>query len=190
MKNRIKSLGIVVCLLMPLASTGLAQKEPVYSELPNFHKVSEQLYRGAQPLGGGIRKLAELGVRTIINLRGEDERALQEQKEAEAAGLRYFSVSMPGLSAPSDEQVARVMAIINSSENQPVFIHCRRGSDRTGTIAAVYRISHDGWTAARAIAEAKQLGMSWTEFGMKSYISDYYKRRVSARTQPATATNH
>src|SRR5262245_12259235 len=96
---------------------------------------------------------------------------------------------MPGLSAPSDEQVNRVLSIIDSPDNQPVFIHCKRGSDRTGTIAAVYRISHDGWTADRAITEAKQYGLSWTEFGMKGYISDYHKQQLRVRAQTAAAAN-
>jgi protein tyrosine/serine phosphatase len=145
------------------------------------------LYRGAQPLSGGVKKLASLGIKTIINLRGEDELSRKEKQDAEAAGMHYFSLSMAGLSAPSDEQVRRVMAIIDNPENQPVFIHCKRGSDRTGTISAVYRIAHDGWTSDRAIAEAKTYGMSWTEFGMKGYISDYYKRRITTANQSAAA---
>jgi len=94
---------------------------------------------------------------------------------------------MPGLSAPSDDQVARVMAVIENPDNQPVFIHCKRGSDRTGTIAAVYRISHENWTSERAIAEAKRYGMSWAEFGMRSYIESYYKQQSRSKTQPAAA---
>ncbi|HEY3137297.1 MAG TPA: tyrosine-protein phosphatase [Blastocatellia bacterium] len=188
MKNRIKRLSVLTCALALLASVSLAQQAESYKELPNFHKVSDALYRGAQPLGGGVKKLAGLGIKTIINLRGEDDLARQEKKDAEAAGLHYFSVSMAGLSAPSDEQIARVMAIIDKPENQPVFIHCKRGSDRTGTIAAVYRISHDGWNPDRALAEAKTYGMSWTEFGMRGYISDYNKRKASTSSQPAAAT--
>lgn len=174
-----------------LAVTAIhGQQEPSYKELPNFHKVSDQLYRGAQPLKGGIRKLAELGVKAVIDLRGTDERGREEHLETESAGLRYFSIPMPGLSAPSDEQVDRAMAIINDPNNQPVFIHCKRGSDRTGTITAIYRISHEGWTADRAIAEARHNGMSWAEFGMRRYIANYYKRQLRGERQPTAAMNH
>jgi tyrosine-protein phosphatase SIW14 len=191
MKNQSRKLGAVVCALAVLVSIVSAQNEQnerSYKELPNLHKVSAALYRGAQPSTGYAKKLGELGVKTIVNLRGEDEISRDEQKEAETAGLRYFNISMPGLSAPSDEQVSRVMAIIDNPENQPVFIHCKRGSDRTGTIAAVYRISHDGWNDERAITEAKRYGMSWAEFGMKGYISGYYKQQqVRAKSHPAAA---
>jgi tyrosine-protein phosphatase SIW14 len=188
MKNQSRKLSAAICALAVLVSIVSAQNEPSYKELPNLHKVSDALYRGAQPLTGYAGKLGELGVKTIVNLRGEDEISRDEQKEAETAGLRYFNISMPGLSAPSDEQVNRVLAIIDNPENQPVFIHCKRGSDRTGTIAAVYRISHEGWNAERAITEAKRYGMSWAEFGMRGYISDYYKQKqVRAKSQPAAA---
>lgn len=189
MTNQLRGFSAAACAVALLVSIGAAQAPLSYKELPNFHKVSDKLYRGGQPLAGYAQKLGEIGVKTIINLRGEDEIGRGEQKEAETAGLRYFNVSMPGLSAPSEEQVSRVMAIIDNPENQPVFIHCKRGSDRTGTIAAVYRISHEGWTADRAIAEAKQYGLSWAEFGMKGYISDYYRQQLRARGQSAAATN-
>jgi tyrosine-protein phosphatase SIW14 len=188
MKNRIIRSSVAVCLLVLAVSASQAQQELTYKELPNLHKVSDQLYRGAQPAEAGLKKLSELGIKTIINLRGEDDRARFEEKEAKSEGLRYFNIAMPGLSAPSDDQVAQVMAIVNNPDNQPVFIHCKRGSDRTGTIVAVYRISHDGWTADRAIAEARSHGMSWAEFGMRSYISNYYGRQTKAKaTQTATS---
>src|SRR5215813_7013337 len=186
MSKRLIKLNVVLCLLVFAVSIS-AQDEARYKELPNFHRISDKLFRGAQPANGGIKKLSELGIKTVINLRGTDELTASQQKEAEAAGVKYFNVPMPGLSAPSDEQVERVMALINNPENQPVFIHCKRGSDRTGTIAAVYRISSEDWTSDRAIAEARRYGMSWAEFGMRSYIENYYKKTLSKRTQPAAA---
>jgi len=176
-----------VCLAVFAASVQ-AQQEASYKDLPSFHKVSDQLYRGAQPRSGAMKKLAELGIKTVVNLRGPDDRIDGEQKETEAAGLSYFNIPLPGLSAPSDEQVARVMAIINDPKNQPVFVHCQRGADRTGTITAIYRISREGWNADRAIAEARRNGMSWAEFGMRTYISNYYKQQSRNQNQPAAAS--
>lgn len=37
--------------------------------LPNLHKVTEDLYRGAQPTADGIEQLKKMGIKTIINLR-------------------------------------------------------------------------------------------------------------------------
>ena len=175
--SRISSGAFALALLVTVAA---AQTAPRFRELPNFRHVNERLTAGGQPESGGVKKLADLGIKTIVNLRGEDERTHAEEADAKALGLRYYSVPMPGLSRPSDEQVARVMTILDSEENWPVFVHCKRGADRTGTIIGCYRIAHEGWTADRALSEAKQYGMSWLERGMREYISDYHRRQTGS----------
>src|SRR5262249_50681650 len=154
-----------------LSLTVAAQEDRSLEKLPNFHQVNENLYRGAQPQRGGLKKLSELGIKTIINLRGASEEKRKEQAEAEACGMRYFNIPMPGLGRPSEEQVMRALAIIDAQENWPVFVHCKRGADRTGVIIAVYRISHELWTDQQAISEAKRFGLAGIQFGKKDYIS-------------------
>jgi protein tyrosine/serine phosphatase len=179
--GRLNGLSVIAASFILLAATAAANQVSQEKALPNFHRVNEHLYRGAQPKDEGMRMLAAQGIKTIINLRGEDEGTRDEEREAQANGLRYFNVPMQGLSRPTDEQVERVLAIINDSQNWPVFVHCNHGKDRTGTIIACYRISHDGWTAEKAKAEAKHYGMSWVQFGMKDYIKDYYDKHGAAR---------
>jgi len=164
-------------LLGTLAIHGLAQSDARYAELPNFHQVNPQLYRGAQPKSGGLKTLKTIGVKTIVNLRRQGEQTTAEAQEARALGLRYYNVPLPEFSRPKDEDVRHVLDLINAPENQPVFVHCRHGEDRTGTIIACYRITHDGWTAVEAKKEAGKLGMSWTQRGMKRYIDKFYKQR-------------
>jgi tyrosine-protein phosphatase SIW14 len=177
-KMRVRKSGAVLAAsVLVVMLVALAQGDPSYSELPNFHQVNVQIYRGGQPKPGGLQRLKAMGVKTIVNLRGEDDHARAEGEEAQKLGLRYYSVSLPGFSKPRDEEVQRVLDIINTAENQPVFIHCHHGEDRTGTIIACYRISHDGWNVEQAKNEAKRYGMSWTQVGMKHYIDDYYSRQ-------------
>ena len=176
MKKQPASFLIIVALIA-INAAAQGQSEPRYAELPNFHQVTAALYRGAQPKEGGLQKLSALGIKTVINLRDDDEREQREEQQAKAAGLRYFNIPLSNSRAPSDAQVERVLAIINAQENQPVFVHCQRGADRTGTIIAVYRISHDGWTSEQAKAEAKHYGMGFWQVGMKDFISDYYKKQ-------------
>ncbi|MGB8508020.1 MAG: tyrosine-protein phosphatase [Pyrinomonadaceae bacterium] len=164
--------------ILTATSANVAQDVARDAALPNFHQVNAQLYRGAQPKQGGWQKLSALGVKTIINLRDDDARALTEEAEVRAAGLRYFNVPLGRLGRPSDAEVEQVLALINAPENQPVFVHCTHGADRTGTIIAVYRIVHDKWTSEQAKAEAKRYGLKPWEFGMKDYIHDYDKRRA------------
>lgn len=186
--SKFNLLGVMLVLLAVV--TGAAQHESQEKLLPNFHQVNENLYRGAQPLPGGIKRLAALGIRTIVNLRGEDEKMRAEGEEARAAGLRYVSVPMSGLKRPTDEQVEEVLAVINQPENWPVFVHCHHGADRTGTIIAVYRISHDGWSAKEAKKEAKRYGFSWIQFRMKDYIEDYERKyKLDSQGKSAKVTS-
>ncbi|HEX8140557.1 MAG TPA: tyrosine-protein phosphatase [Pyrinomonadaceae bacterium] len=172
--RRFKTLAVLILAIQFCLSTVSAQSlEPRYPELPNFHQVNQGLYRGAQPRPEGIQRLVALGIKTVLNLRAADERSRAEEREARALGLRYFNIPMEGLDRPRDEQVERALALINDAANQPVFVHCKRGADRTGTVIAVYRITHDGWSGAEALREAKRYGLSWVEFGMKDYIKDY-----------------
>src|SRR5437764_2691307 len=93
--NRLKI--AIGALLLLIASQSAPSSVPEKEVLPNFHQVNKNLYRGAQPGSGGIKKLKELGVKTIINLRGADEGTQGEEEEARATHLNYFNVPMDGL---------------------------------------------------------------------------------------------
>lgn len=109
-----------------------------------------------------------------MDLRREDEHSARaERKAVEAAGMRYINVPMNGVVAPPDEKIAKTLALLESSSEGPVFVHCKRGADRTGTVIACYRIRHDHWDNPKALKEAKSFGMSWTQIGMKRYIESF-----------------
>lgn len=166
------------------ASAVCAQDEVKYKELPNFHRINAGLYRGGQPKENGFERLASIGIRTVINLRDDDRREDAEEKEVQALGMRYFNVPLNDLfGRPSDENMERILAIVNAPENQPVFVHCRRGADRTGTVIAIYRIGNEGWTSEQAKSEAKRYGMGFWVIGMKDYINDYYRRHVTNKAR-------
>src|SRR5262245_39030517 len=135
--------------------------------IPNFHQVNENIFRGAQPTDDAWQHLANMGVKVVVDLRrdGEDGDHFikNEAKAVEAAGMRFVHVPMNGLVAPTEAQVTKVLGIFHSGEK--VFVHCKKGKDRTGTVVACYRIMHDKWENKKALAEAKSLGMHWIEIG-------------------------
>ena len=190
MKFFLLKLSAIAAVMALLCVSTFSQAEPRYAELPNFHQVNERLYRGAQPKKNGLKKLAALGIKTIINLRGEDKNALAEQQEAKALGLNYYALPMPGLSRPTDEQVAQALAIINNPKNGVVFVHCQHGADRTGVVIACYRMAQENQTAEQAEVEAKKYGMSWIQFGMKRYLTAYYKKLPRNQPHPSTTKSN
>jgi protein tyrosine/serine phosphatase len=166
----------VAVALILLSMTVSAQDATRYAELPRFQQVSEKLYRGGQPRDGGVSRLRDLGIATVINLRGAGERTRAEEAEVRALGLNYFNISLPNWGRPQDTRVARILEIIAAPESGRVFIHCKDGVDRTGTIVAIYRMTHDGWLPKVALAEAERAGMRRTQFWMRDYAEDYGER--------------
>jgi uncharacterized protein (TIGR01244 family) len=156
--------------------------------IPNFQKVNDRLYRGAQPTDQGFQDLAQLGIKTVIDLRdiGEHSQA-DEQKIVTSLGMRYVSIPMHGLSTPENDKVAAVQALFNDANGGPVFVHCKRGADRTGMVIAVYRISHDGWDNKKALSEAKSNGMSIFERAIQHFVMDY-KPAVALAAGGASST--
>lgn len=172
-----------LALSLALALPSLSAAQDKNSGLPNFYRVNDTLYRGGQPSDSGYTRLAKLGIKTVLDLRDDGERARSAELKARAAGLRYFNLPMSEFSKPTDRRVAEALSIINSEENQPVFVHCKRGSDRTGTIIAIYRIEYQGWTSEEAKEEAKRFGLGFWQIRMRDYIGDYYRRKA-ARNHP------
>jgi protein tyrosine/serine phosphatase len=149
---------------------------PKKQDLPNFHKISENLYRGGQPSAEGIRQLSELGIRTVISFRDSKSTVRREKKQAENHGMQFMNLHLSNWFAARDEEIHGILEIIQDPENQPVFIHCKRGADRTGTVVAVYRMKYENWTARDANREAKRHGIGWWQVWMKDYIKGYYER--------------
>ena len=169
MKNRLLfiPLGFVLSLgTAAAASTDLAGVQ-------NFHQVNQSLYRGAQPTPQGLKNLADLGVKTIIDLRHGKDHSDTEQREAESLGLHYVNVPMEGLTAPTSEQISSLLAIMNAENQGPVFVHCREGKDRTGAVIASYRIAHDHWRNDKALDEAKVYGMHSDQHPRQDYILNF-----------------
>ncbi|MFN7926913.1 MAG: dual specificity protein phosphatase family protein [Blastocatellia bacterium] len=145
-------------------------------DLPNMHLVNMTIFRGAQPQPDGLKKLAEMRVHTIINLRNTSAETEAEGKVVKDLGLRYYNIPLPALSRPNFEQINQVLSLMHDRTNAPVFVHCKRGDDRTGTIIACYRMRYEGWTVEQAVAEARKLGMSRFQISMKSFLHDYYQQ--------------
>jgi len=195
-------IGLLLSLLParsgPLAAQSTASAGPsaqvihsAYGEklklagLPNGGKITEALFRGAQPHTEGIEQLKKLGITTIVDLRGENRDLVEkEKKEAEARGMRFVNIPVSGWSPPSNEQVAQFLSLF-SNRKEKVFVHCRFGDDRTGVFVAAYRMSYDGWPAEQAMKEMYFFGFNgfWHP-AMKAYIRDF---PAKLKTAPALA---
>jgi protein tyrosine phosphatase (PTP) superfamily phosphohydrolase (DUF442 family) len=124
--------------------------------LPNLYKVSDALYRGAQPEAYGFKELRKMGIKTVVSLR-----AFHSDGNLPAdAGLAYEQISCKTWH-PELEDIVKFLTIVTDKTKQPVFVHCQHGADRTGTMCAVYRIVVEGWTKEQAIKEMTEGGFGF-----------------------------
>ncbi len=106
------------------------------------------------PSNQAMQKLAESGVKTIVDLRLAGPGAAEEATKAKKLGIKYVHIPL-GFMGPSLFKVAQFLNIVNDPANQPVFVHCRYGADRTGALVAVFRVIHDHWTFSQAYTEMR-----------------------------------
>jgi tyrosine-protein phosphatase SIW14 len=181
---RLRAALLVAVALPVAASAGTA-----VPGVGNFQKLNDHVYRGAQPTERGFQNLAKLGIATVIDLQEAGPRGLEEEKWVKAAGMRYISIPMEGMQTPSNESVAKALALLENASAGPVFVHCHRGADRTGGVIACYRIEHDHWTNDQALNEAGSMGMSWYQLAIRKYVRNYRPSPpvLATATAPATA---
>jgi protein tyrosine/serine phosphatase len=122
-----------------------------------------------------------MGVKTIIDLRRDY--IPEERQWANELGLQYFNLPLKASKAATKEQTEYFLRLVNDPANFPVYIHCKGGRHRTGAMTAVYRISHDGWTAQQAFDEMKKYDFDDGFFGgpsaQKTFVFEFYEQQLS-----------
>jgi protein tyrosine phosphatase (PTP) superfamily phosphohydrolase (DUF442 family) len=142
----------VSCAQSPARPVVFATTQPLAAPtdiagVSNFAQVSPHLYRGGQPTARGFERLKQIGIKTVIDLRGKSHR-----DDIEALGLRYLHIPSSA-SQPDQQEIIQFLRIAIDPASQPVFIHDERGADRVGLYVAAYRMVEQGWTARDAQAE-------------------------------------
>jgi protein tyrosine/serine phosphatase len=175
----------LVFSLSLLASAAASQPQAI--RIDNFGRVDATLYRGAQPSGHDFADLKALGVKTIVDLTGDDTDP-HEKAASEAAGMTYVRIPMNTHIAPTAAQLQQFLNIVNDPASQPVYVHCVGGRHRTGVMTAAYRISHEGWTGEQAFREMKQynFGADFLHPEFKQFVYSF-QPSVTAKTAAATS---
>ncbi len=179
-----------------VSTTASAPQFPII----NFHKVNDGIYRGARlETAQGYQYLASLGVKTIINLQGGDlhsklgsvmgniepgERPEVIEKEKQTAlvlGMNFVNTPLNSLGDVTREENAAIdetLDIMNDQGNQPIYIHCEHGADRTGLLVALYRVKYEGMDVEAAHKEWLQNGHNLLHRVFTGDLDEYYYKKV------------
>lgn len=172
----------LVGLALTLTSSSARTSEVPGITIENFAKVDDHLYRGSQPNQEQFAELKRLGVKTVIDLRAD------YKKEAEGwvrdLGMNFYRIPLKTRVAATEEQTRYFFSIVDDPANWPVYVHCKGGRHRTGAMAGIYRITHDGWTAEQAWQEMKAYDFNNGLFGgppaQKKFVFSFYARQRAA----------
>jgi uncharacterized protein (TIGR01244 family) len=124
------------------------------AKVDNFAKVSSTMWRGAQPSDKSLEKLAQGGIKTVIDLRMDGDGIEHESQAVSTLGLHYVHIPM-GFMKPTPDKILSFLRVVTAPENQPVYVHCRQGADRTGTLCAIYRRLVQNWTFEQCWVEMR-----------------------------------
>lgn len=147
----------------------------------NFYDLGGGMYRSSQPSPAQIRRyVKKLGLKSIINLRGENgygSYALEKEVCAQL-GVTLHDVRLYSRTPPEVEEV-HAMDKLFKTIAYPALLHCKSGADRAGLAAALYRILHLGHRVENAMDE-----LSW-KYGhfkqAKTGVLDFFFATYVAR---------
>jgi len=167
------------CAIRPTSVSNRAWQQPCdtcVAGVVNFTKVTEKLWRGAQPDVKGFLELRKAGVRTVIDLRHDHD----DLSMLKGLGIHYLWLPMRAWQ-PNDEELVIFLSTLHrifaDPKLWPVFIHCAEGRDRTGYSIAAYRIVEEGWTTDEAIQEMFDFRFNTIWFRNPDYLRKFDKRK-------------
>ena len=167
----------VASAILSLAAVASAQEttttESPRVKIKNFGQMDDRFFRGAQPKERDYKDLAQLGIRTIIDLRDDPE--AYEKRMAESLGMTYINIPMIAKKYPTPEATELFLKTVNDPATGKFFVHCAGGRHRTGVMGAVYRFKFYNWNFEQVYKEMKQYDFytRWGHGAFKDFVEDY-----------------
>lgn len=154
----------------------------------NVWKVNAGLWRGGQPDEEGLLELKRLGIKTVLCLRFRTSIIDWERSACEKVGLQFISMPLNYTTLPRAPHIERFFNLVDDASNQPVYVHCYHGSDRTGLMLGIFRIARDGWTVQQAYSEMKACGFHRFRIRpFKWWLWKYYAHHLTTKKKEQLA---
>lgn len=146
----------------------------------NFAKITDGVWRGAQPTAEGMATLKAMGVKTVVNLRALHS----DRDELRGLGLDYVHLPCTAV-VPDEEVVVKFLKVATDPARRPVFVHCQHGSDRTGVAIAAYRVAVQGWSMEKARRELPVFNFHEVFVPLERYLDGFDADRVRGQMENA-----
>ncbi len=168
--------SIVILILTPVLGGAIyAYKE---AENCNFHQITEgEAYRSAQMAGDELEHYINIyHIKSILNLRGKEPNARWYNDEIKASAdktVMHYDILLSAYSEPTADKVRTLIELIKSVP-RPVLIHCQGGADRSGLVAAMWKVIVDKESKSEA---GRQLSIFYGHlpFGPTSAMDHFFE---------------
>jgi hypothetical protein len=159
------------CIGMLATSAGLCAALPIVEVAPG-------IYRGPAPeTAADFRQLADLGVRTVVDVRKFRRRLMRQTCQGvRANGMNYVAAPI-SFYPERDCSPDRAVRLLANARLHPIYIHCELGRDRSGLAIGLFRVRCHGWSPCAAYAEMQRFGFNERLRGLDRYFWNHARRR-------------
>ncbi len=144
----------------------------------NLHEIRPGVWRSNQPAPADIRRAAQLGVKTIINLRGaRSDGGWRLEKEAcDAHGITLLDVTIRSRDVPNADTIRKINELFQSVQ-PPFLMHCKSGADRAGLMATLYLLLVEKTSVDEALSmlSLKYLHLKQAKTGLLDAFIEAYR---------------
>lgn len=149
----------------------------------NFEQIAPDVYRSNHPHHARFAAYRDMGIKSVLNLRGPGNRAhyLFEVESLDALGMTLVDVPMGARVVPQKETLDALFAAFDTIE-KPFLMHCKSGADRTGIASAFYILDQRNASDAQARRQLsfRYIHIRKTATGVLDYVlNQYLARRAS-----------
>jgi uncharacterized protein (TIGR01244 family) len=143
---------------LPRTSPAEGPSIPESADIPNYKVIAPGLAAAGQPGPEALRRLRELGFRSVVNLRTASEPGVAEEKAiVESQGLKYVHVPLSAATFRLEDAKA-VARAVDDAAAAPVLLHCT-SANRVGGVWATI-LAMKGKPLDEAEAEGRKAGLT------------------------------
>lgn len=129
----------------------------------NWQKIAPGLYSSGQPTPQQWQQIRQAGVRTVLNLRPDDEQpGSQEAQMVADAGLRYCQLPVASGDAIDSACIDTFSALVDECAADGLLVHCGSGN-RVGALVALRAHMHQQASDSEALQAGRKAGLTSLE---------------------------
>jgi len=142
--------------------------------LENSGQPLEYVATAGQPDEENLKRVAEAGYKTVIDLRpSEEDPGFDELGAVRQAGMEYVNIPV-GHETIEEETFERFRELMRDPERRPVLVHCS-SANRVGALLLPYLVLDEGKSFEEAEEIASKVGLRSDE--LKEAALEYVNER-------------